>query len=182
VQVTANAAELDDANFAKREEAALSDVEASKAALAEATGAVEAASSELDGVRAGDGRDSSNRSLEERLADAVNAQTMAESELREAELRAKHTTKELAAARKTLAAKQKEGSHLDKKLEVRGERGVIPTRDQQLPSLVSRSSFNCLTHVLGGWMGHRRRRRPWLTARPSWKHWAMTPRAHRGLR
>lgn len=73
-QLNTSAAELDDANFAKREEAALAEVEAASAALQEANAAVEAAESELAGARAGDGRDSSNRSLEERLADAVNAQ------------------------------------------------------------------------------------------------------------
>ena len=36
--------------------------------------AVEAAQRELAGVEAGDGRDESNRSLQERLADAQNAQ------------------------------------------------------------------------------------------------------------
>jgi structural maintenance of chromosome 2 len=61
-----------DAARAKRDDAA--------AALAAAEKAVEAATRELAGAEAGDGRDESNRSMQERLADAVNAQTAAEAE------------------------------------------------------------------------------------------------------
>ena len=43
-------------------------------ACEEAGAAVEAAERELAGAQAGDGRDESNRSLQERLADAQNAQ------------------------------------------------------------------------------------------------------------
>ncbi|KAL3142691.1 hypothetical protein ABBQ38_002993 [Trebouxia sp. C0009 RCD-2024] len=46
----------------------------SQAAVEEAGAAVEAAERELAGAQAGDGRDESNRSLQERLADAQNAQ------------------------------------------------------------------------------------------------------------
>ena len=46
----------------------------SQSACEEAGVAVEAAERELAGAQAGDGRDESNRSLHERLADAQNAQ------------------------------------------------------------------------------------------------------------
>ena len=48
------------------------------------------------GAEAGDGRDESNKSLQERLADAQNAQTASESEAQQAEIRAKHLAKQLA--------------------------------------------------------------------------------------
>ncbi len=43
-----------------------------------ATAAVEAAQREVAGAEAGDGRDESNRTLQERLADAQNAQVRAD--------------------------------------------------------------------------------------------------------
>ena len=52
------------------------------------------------GAEAGDGRDESNKSLQERLADAQNAQTASESEAQQAEIRAKHLAKQLAETQK----------------------------------------------------------------------------------
>ncbi len=58
--------------------ASLSQISAGLAGLAflrcRAVAGVEAANNELAGAEAGDGRDESNRSLQERLADAQNAQ------------------------------------------------------------------------------------------------------------
>lgn len=48
--------------------------DAAEAAHQAAVAAVEAAQRELAGAEAGDGRDQSNKSLQERLADAQNAQ------------------------------------------------------------------------------------------------------------
>lgn len=73
-QVRASVEELDDAKFAAREEEARGAREQAAAALEGAVAAVEAAGNELAGAQAGDGRDSSNRSMQERLADAQNAQ------------------------------------------------------------------------------------------------------------
>ena len=48
--------------------------DAAQAALDAAAAAVEAAARELAGAEAGDGRDESNRSAQERLADAATTQ------------------------------------------------------------------------------------------------------------
>ena len=69
------------------------------------------------GAEAGDGRDESNRSLQERLADAQVQQTAADAEVAEAELAVKHLTKQLAEQRKAAAAKEKEGANLARDLE-----------------------------------------------------------------
>ncbi|GAX82646.1 hypothetical protein CEUSTIGMA_g10072.t1 [Chlamydomonas eustigma] len=71
---------------------------------------VEAASREVAGAEAGDGRDESNRSLQERLADTQNAQTACESEAAQADIRAKHLAKQLADVQKGLVAKDKEAA------------------------------------------------------------------------
>lgn len=54
--------------------------DAAREALGAAEKGVEAAQRELAGAEAGDGRDESNRSLQERLADAQTAQTHADAE------------------------------------------------------------------------------------------------------
>ena len=54
--------------------AAQADRDQAQAACQQAAAGVEAAERELAGAQAGDGRDESNRSLQERLADAQNAQ------------------------------------------------------------------------------------------------------------
>jgi structural maintenance of chromosome 2 len=51
--------------------------------------AVEAATREVAGVEAGDGRDESNKSLQERLQDAQVAQTDADAEAQKCGIRAK---------------------------------------------------------------------------------------------
>ncbi|KAG2446681.1 hypothetical protein HYH02_008249 [Chlamydomonas schloesseri] len=88
-----------------------------RAALEAADKAVEAATRELAGAEAGDGRDESNRSLQERLADAQMQQTAADAAAAEADLAVKHLTKQLAEQRKAAAAKEKEGATLGKELE-----------------------------------------------------------------
>ncbi len=52
------------------------------------------------GAEAGDGRDESNRSLQERVADAQTSQTAAEAEAKAADIRAKHLAKQVAQQRK----------------------------------------------------------------------------------
>ena len=73
-QVTASLAELDEAGLAAQLTAATEAEAAAQAACEAAAAAVEGAQRELAGAEAGDGRDESNRSLQERLADAQNAQ------------------------------------------------------------------------------------------------------------
>ncbi len=68
------------------------------------------------GAEAGDGRDESNKSLQERLADATNAQTAADAEAKAADIRAKHLTKQASEQRRALGAKDKEASRLQAEL------------------------------------------------------------------
>ena len=70
------------------------------------------------GVEAGDGRDESNRSLQERLADAQNSQTTAESEAQQAEIKSKHLAKQLAETQKVLISSSMKSQHI--KCEWRG--------------------------------------------------------------
>ncbi len=74
LQLQAAAEALDEAGLARRADEASAARDAARAALEAAEHAVEAAGRELAGAEAGDGRDESNRSLQERLADARNAQ------------------------------------------------------------------------------------------------------------
>ena len=74
LQLRSAIAELgEEALAARRDAAATAHADAAQAESAAAT-AVEAAVRELAGAEAGDGRDESNRSLQERLADAQTAQ------------------------------------------------------------------------------------------------------------
>lgn len=74
VQIEASIQELAQEGMEVRLAAAQAGRDQSQAACEEAGAAVEAAERELAGAHAGDGRDESNRSLQERLADAQNAQ------------------------------------------------------------------------------------------------------------
>jgi structural maintenance of chromosome 2 len=69
------------------------------------------------GAETGDGRDESNRSLQERLADAQNAQTAADAEAKAADIKQKHLTKQAAEQRKALASKDKEGAAMRQQLD-----------------------------------------------------------------
>jgi structural maintenance of chromosome 2 len=101
--------------------------------LEQAVLGVEAAQNELAGAEAGDGRDASNRSLQERLADAQNAQTQADAEAKAAETRAKHLQKQLDGQQKLFAAKRREGSQLESKLQK--ERDGVEEARQRLAAL-----------------------------------------------
>ncbi|PRW61562.1 structural maintenance of chromosomes 2-1 isoform A [Chlorella sorokiniana] len=116
-QLATSLAEVDEEGMRAKVKQASEERDAAQAALNSAELAVQAAQNELAGAEAGDGRDASNRSLQERLADAQNAQTEAEAEAKAADTRCKHLTKQLAEQRKALASKQKEGSKLLKDLE-----------------------------------------------------------------
>ena len=74
VQVEASIEELAQEGIQARLAVAQADRDQAQAASQQATAAVEAGERELAGDQAGDGRDESNRSLQERLADAQNAQ------------------------------------------------------------------------------------------------------------
>ncbi|GLI60880.1 hypothetical protein VaNZ11_003100 [Volvox africanus] len=116
-QLQAQAAELAAQDLDGAVAAAEKRRDEAKADLEAIEKAIEAATRELAGAEAGDGRDESNRSLQERLTDAQLQQTAAEAELKEAELAVKHLTKQLADQRKAAAAKEKEGASLARELE-----------------------------------------------------------------
>ena len=88
-----------------------------KAAVVSFEGAVEAATREVAGVEAGDGRDESNKSLQERLSDAQVAQTEADAEAQKCEIRSKGLSKQLIEMSKSLSLKGKEATQLQKDLE-----------------------------------------------------------------
>jgi chromosome segregation ATPase len=69
------------------------------------------------GAETGDGRDESNKSLQERLADAQNAQTAADAEAKAADIKQQHLSKQAAEQRKTLASKDKEGAAMRQQLD-----------------------------------------------------------------
>lgn len=99
----------------------------------EALQSVIAAQNELAGAEAGDGRDASNRSLQERLQDAQNAKTEAEGDIKAAETAVKHNKKRLQEAQKTLGAKEKNGSKVQNELEK--EEKSISNLKQKMESL-----------------------------------------------
>lgn len=74
IQIEASIQELAQEGMEVRLAAAQAGRDQSQAASEEAGAAVEAAERELAGAQAGDGRDESNKSLQERLAEAQNAQ------------------------------------------------------------------------------------------------------------
>ena len=74
MQIEASIEELAQEGMEAKLTAAEADRDQAQAASQQAAAAVEAAERELAGAQAGDGRDESNRSLQERLADAHNAQ------------------------------------------------------------------------------------------------------------
>lgn len=118
--LTAALAELDAGGLDARVAAATTARDEAAAALAAAEHGVEAAARELAGAEAGDGRDESNRSLQERLADAQNAQTAADAEAKAADVKQKHLRKQVAEQRKALAGKDKEAAGLRAQLDKAG--------------------------------------------------------------
>ena len=74
MQIEASIAELAKEGLEARLAVAQAEQDTRQLASQEAAGAVEAAERELAGAQAGDGRDESNKSLQERLSDAKNAQ------------------------------------------------------------------------------------------------------------
>ena len=76
MQIEASIEELAQEGMEARLAAVQADSDQAQAACQQAAVAVEAAERELAGAQAGDGRDESNRSLQERLADAQNAQVL----------------------------------------------------------------------------------------------------------
>lgn len=74
LQIEASIEELAQEGMEARLAAAQSSRDERQTACGEAAAAVEAAERELAGAQAGDGRDESNKTLQERLADAQNAQ------------------------------------------------------------------------------------------------------------
>lgn len=74
------------------------------------------AQSELAGIEAGDGRDASNRSMQERIEIAQNSKVKVDADIKTASNRIKHLEKQLQTKEKALASKKKEGSEMEKKL------------------------------------------------------------------
>lgn len=74
VQIKASLAEVEEAAMAAKVQSAMEHLAAAQAECDQAGAAVEGAQRELAGAEAGDGRDEDNKSLQERLADAKNAQ------------------------------------------------------------------------------------------------------------
>eukprot|EP00878_Enallax_costatus_P012275 GHUV01012822.1.p1 GENE.GHUV01012822.1~~GHUV01012822.1.p1 ORF type:complete len:987 (+),score=463.32 GHUV01012822.1:251-3211(+) len=104
--------ELNQNELAAKVEAATAARDQAAADLQAAEHGVEAATRELAGAETGDGRDESNKSLQERLADAQNAQTAADAECKAADIKHKHLSKQAAEHRKSLASKDKEATGL----------------------------------------------------------------------
>lgn len=102
-------------------------------ALAEARGCLTAAERELEGAESGDGRDESNRSMQERLDDAQRVVKEAESSIRAVEIRTKNLEKELAAAQKALVTVDREAQEMERRLE--GERAKVAACEQALTGL-----------------------------------------------
>lgn len=74
MQIEASLAELAQEGLEARLAVAQAERDTAQGASQDAAAAVEAAERELAGAQAGDGRDESNKSLQERLGDAKNAQ------------------------------------------------------------------------------------------------------------
>ncbi|WIA36579.1 hypothetical protein OEZ86_007870 [Tetradesmus obliquus] len=110
-------AELNQEELNARVAAATAARDEAAAGLQAAEHAVEAATRELAGAETGDGRDESNKSLQERLADAQNAQTAADAGAKAADIKQKHLGKQAAEQRKALASKDKEGSAMRQQLD-----------------------------------------------------------------
>ena len=108
---------------AAKEEDRLSALEAKHAektsAMADAEKAAETAEMTLQGVQSGTGAGGDgNKSLQTQLADAVAAAAQADADAKAAALKIKHAEKELTAAKKAHAAKEKAGAKLTKELEI----------------------------------------------------------------
>ena len=88
-----------------------------KASFAEAEEATRAAKCELESYKSGDSRDSSNKSLKERLADAKTDLTSRKGEVKASDLQIKHLKKEVAEANKVAKKKGAENAKLEKDLQ-----------------------------------------------------------------
>lgn len=109
-QIAAQLMELREEELTARVAAAEASRNNAQALLDAAIAGVSAAEAELAGAETGDGRDASNQSLTERLANAQNAQTEADADLKANETKVKHLSKQLNEHRKILASKEKEGT------------------------------------------------------------------------
>ena len=112
------AADMEAAEAKRADKVAALEAEAAAeaTALAEKEAAADLAERTLQGVQSGKGT-GDEKSLQTQLADAVGAQSACDAEVKSAALKIKHVEKELAAARKSLSAKEKEGDKLTKELQ-----------------------------------------------------------------
>ena len=88
-----------------------------EATFAEAEEATRATKCELESYKSGDSRDSSNKSLKERLADAKTDLTSRKGEVKASDLQIKHLKKEVAEAKKVAKKKGAENAKLEKDLQ-----------------------------------------------------------------
>ena len=116
-----------EAKRAQKVSALEADAAAEEAALAEKVAAADMAERTLQGVQSGKGT-GADKSLQTQLADAVGAQSTCDAEIKSAALKIKHVEKELAQAKSSLSAKEKEGDKLTKELEA-AESKVRVARD-----------------------------------------------------
>lgn len=133
VALQAQRAELEQGGLAEKLEAASSARKEAHARHEQAKEAVEAATRELAGAQSGDGRDGSNRSLEERLADAQQQQTAAEADLKAAGVREKHAAAELARTKKAAAKQDSASAKLEQ--ELAAATAKVEALQQELASL-----------------------------------------------
>jgi len=109
--------DLNEEKIKKRIDAARVRRDEAVGSLERANAGIEAARSELAGAEAGDGRDASNRSMQERLEDAMNGITEADGAAKSAQTAVKHQQKKLGEATKELKAKEKNGSQLQREFD-----------------------------------------------------------------
>ena len=109
--------ECDSETLQKKFDQLKMEADKAKAGFTEAEDATKAAQCELESYKAGDSRDSSNKSLQERLADAKAELTTRKGEVKATDLQIKHLKKELTEAQKVAKKKGAEGAKLRKDLE-----------------------------------------------------------------
>lgn len=112
------AADMESAEAKRAEKVAALEAEAAaeESELAEKVAAADMAERTLQGVQSGKGT-GADKSLQTQLADAIGAQSTCDAEVKAAALKIKHVEKELAQAKKSLSAKEKEGDKLTKELQ-----------------------------------------------------------------
>jgi structural maintenance of chromosome 2 len=108
--------ECDSDKLQQKFEALKIESDKAKSAYASAQEDTKAAQCELESYKAGDSRDSSNKSLNERLAEAQTELASCKGEVKASDLKLKHLKKEVTEAQKVAKKKEAENSKLMKEL------------------------------------------------------------------